>query len=1076
MSCKLRELIREVRQCKSASAERSVINKELANIRTAIKRKDQLEHRHRNVAKLMYCDMLGYPTYFGQMDVLKLLASKPFVEKRLGYLALMQLLDENTEVLMLATQSLKQDMCHENPFIVGLALCAMGNIASTDISRDLAREVEKLLKHSNPYIRKKALCTAIRVIARVPEMSDEYFKCAVATLEDSGQGHGPSVGAVQLLYSICRSKQKHCKRLRKYSSHIIGRLSSLLRSSYDPDHDIGGVTDPFLQVHLLKLLRLISKGDTRLSEEVDSTLAQIATNTESNKNPGNSILYECVRTIMSIEKQSSLHVLAINILGRFLVNRDNNVRYVALNALCNAVYSNTDAIQRHRNTIVECLKDADLTIRRRALDLIYALTNKKNIRSLARDLLSFLTLSNTTTAFEVASAAESPSPSKDDRKHRKGRSKKRAKRDRERERAAAAAAAAAAERAKRGENNGQPTFIEASSLSVGELEFRQELASKICMVVERYAPNRKWHIDTIVQVMATTTNTGFNREQEVVANLFILVSNTPELQSYCTFKLVECLQRLRLDSDPIRQITAWLLGEYGHKLMDPAECEEANETLQRPHRDDGDHGDDDDDDEEGDGDGDAVEFAQRGIESMTRDIGPFRVLSADEVVAMAKYIARHDQATAVTKGYALTALLKLRHKLEGLSVDRDEKITSILEHFRDAQQIEVQQRSVEFVSLFSATDWGARQKILKPMPVPKIERLFDQKTKAEMKMDSDPGSDTETESSSTERGSSGSDGSTSHEDSSESEEESVDSLASDSDDSTATKKRKRKQRKKRDKLRRKEQAQKEAERESKSKKKKKRKKREAVEVVVPKLSGPDDLGDGPSPPQPNGGGGGTPFGGAPPSNGHSEQMNGGRPPQRQQGAASGDLLNFGAAPSGGDFLGDLMGNAPPSGTASNVAAASTSTGSLEDILGIGPSPTSQPLPSSPGIAAASGPSKAQPFSAYNKDGITATFNFQPNNAGHGVCRVLAVFHNSNSYDVHDFSFMIAVPKYIKLQFKPANGTQLLALSQNSITQKFQLSNSQHGVKPFIIRVQVQYTRDGQHQKDRAQVQFPDNCC
>jgi len=381
---KLRELIREVRQCKSASAERAVIAKELANIRTAIKDKNQLEYRHRNVAKLMYCDMLGYPTHFGQMEVLKLLASKPFVEKRLGYLALMQLLDENTEVLMLATQSLKQDMCHENPFIVGLALCAMGNIASTDISRDLARELEKLLKHSNPYIRKKALCTAIRVINRVPEMCDEYFKCAVATLEDSGQGHGPTVAAVQLLYSICVRRTKHCKKLRKYSTHIIGRLSSLLRSSYDPDHDIGGVTDPFLQVYLLKLLRLISQGDKKLSDDVDSTLAQIATNTESNKNPGNSILYECVRTIMSIEKQSSLHVLAINILGRFLVNRDNNVRYVALNALCNAVSSNTDAIQRHRNTIVECLKDADLTIRKRALDLIYALTNKKKYKIIGK--------------------------------------------------------------------------------------------------------------------------------------------------------------------------------------------------------------------------------------------------------------------------------------------------------------------------------------------------------------------------------------------------------------------------------------------------------------------------------------------------------------------------------------------------------------------------------------------------------------------------------------------------------------------------------------------------------------------
>ena len=39
MSIKLRELIRQVRQCKSASEERKVIAKELANIRTAFREK-----------------------------------------------------------------------------------------------------------------------------------------------------------------------------------------------------------------------------------------------------------------------------------------------------------------------------------------------------------------------------------------------------------------------------------------------------------------------------------------------------------------------------------------------------------------------------------------------------------------------------------------------------------------------------------------------------------------------------------------------------------------------------------------------------------------------------------------------------------------------------------------------------------------------------------------------------------------------------------------------------------------------------------------------------------------------------
>ena len=37
------------------------------------------------------------------------------------------------------------------------------------------------------------------------------------------------------------------------------------------------------------------------SDEMSYILAQIATNTETSKNPGNSVLAECVRTIMQIE-------------------------------------------------------------------------------------------------------------------------------------------------------------------------------------------------------------------------------------------------------------------------------------------------------------------------------------------------------------------------------------------------------------------------------------------------------------------------------------------------------------------------------------------------------------------------------------------------------------------------------------------------------------------------------------------------------------------------------------------------------------------------------------------------------
>ena len=35
----------------------------------------------RNVAKLMFMHMLGYPTHFGQMETLKLVASNTFADK-----------------------------------------------------------------------------------------------------------------------------------------------------------------------------------------------------------------------------------------------------------------------------------------------------------------------------------------------------------------------------------------------------------------------------------------------------------------------------------------------------------------------------------------------------------------------------------------------------------------------------------------------------------------------------------------------------------------------------------------------------------------------------------------------------------------------------------------------------------------------------------------------------------------------------------------------------------------------------------------------------------------------------------
>lgn len=182
---------------------------------------------------------------------------------------------------------------------------------------------------------------------------------------------------------------------------------------------------------ILRLLRVLGKNDVDASEAMNDILAQVATNTETSKNVGNTILYETVLSIMDIKSESGLRVLAINILGRFLLNNDKNIRYVALNTLLKTVHIDTSAVQRHRTTILECLKDPDVSIRRRAMELSFALVNTQNIRTMMKELVVFL---------------EKADP-----------------------------------------------------------EFKAHCSSNIVLSAERYSPNKKWHLDTLLKVLVAVS-------------------------------------------------------------------------------------------------------------------------------------------------------------------------------------------------------------------------------------------------------------------------------------------------------------------------------------------------------------------------------------------------------------------------------------------------------------------------------------------------------------------------------------------------------------------------------------------
>lgn len=92
------------------------------------------------------------------------------------------------QILKFFFKYLFSDLNSTTQFVVGLALCTLGAIASPEMARDLAGEVERLMKSPNAYIRKKAALCAFRIIKRVPELMEIFLPATRSLLSEKNHG------------------------------------------------------------------------------------------------------------------------------------------------------------------------------------------------------------------------------------------------------------------------------------------------------------------------------------------------------------------------------------------------------------------------------------------------------------------------------------------------------------------------------------------------------------------------------------------------------------------------------------------------------------------------------------------------------------------------------------------------------------------------------------------------------------------------------------------------------------------------------------------------------------------------
>ena len=340
---KLREFIKRIRACKTLDEERSLCNKESAEIRN-LKKETAQKLAVRSMTKCMAMSLLGYQTEFIHMTCISLLASQNFTQKRLAYLGICMLLDEKSDILLLSSNVIKKDLTSNNKYIVAAALNTIGEIGTPDMCRDTCPEIIKCLNNTNPYIKKKAALALSKVVKSCPELIETVQQNLGTIFED--KNHGVLLAGLALAEQVFKAEPKIVKKYRKYSSALCKTLKNLISTNYAPEYDVNGITDPFLQIRILEVLGFFGRSSSKENEELEALLNTIPSNTDTTrKNTGNAVLYELVRCIFSYDSSKSLKSLGGSILGQFLNNKDNNYKYLALNTLNDIAKIDIDTVK-----------------------------------------------------------------------------------------------------------------------------------------------------------------------------------------------------------------------------------------------------------------------------------------------------------------------------------------------------------------------------------------------------------------------------------------------------------------------------------------------------------------------------------------------------------------------------------------------------------------------------------------------------------------------------------------------------------------------------------------------------------
>ncbi|KAI5951384.1 hypothetical protein KGF54_004458 [Candida jiufengensis] len=444
----LQQFIIELRNSKDQDEEYKKIKQEISNIHQKFQGTSLNGYQKKKyICKLMYIYIVGNSDMvdFGLKESFELMNSTSFGEKRLGYLAvsiflnnenknskktlftakehLNHILEETHESLIRDLQSRDEEInCLAIQMIATCFTASNVVIYDNDSNSSIWVEIIDLVYASvtsplnKPIVKQKAVLALISLLRLYPEVilkNVNWIPRLLKIVEES-EDLGVVTSIVPLLNYILNLKPEVVKSVIPSIAHRL--FSVVFKNECPQDYYYYNTPAPWLIVKLLQFIEncfLVTDSDgsykitlenidqhsiNELRQVVSKSIQNASQHVKGlpNRNSQSAILFQAVSLAVFLQASPEAIIGASNALLMLINSNETNTRYLALDALIkltarsdSSYLSTKDKFTETLPIYIRLLNDKDISVRRKALDLLYTICNSECYTTIINELLNY---------------------------------------------------------------------------------------------------------------------------------------------------------------------------------------------------------------------------------------------------------------------------------------------------------------------------------------------------------------------------------------------------------------------------------------------------------------------------------------------------------------------------------------------------------------------------------------------------------------------------------------------------------------------------------------------------------------